>query len=48
MGRPSRPTDPGFGDGWTLAGFAAALLADREEIHDVIASHSEQGPRLLS
>jgi hypothetical protein len=28
------------------AGFSAALQADREEIHDVIATHPEQTPRL--
>ena len=45
-GRPSRLGDPGYGDGWTRAGFSAALEQDRKEIEDVIADHPQQAPRL--
>jgi hypothetical protein len=45
-GRPIRPSDPGYGDGWTLAGFLAALREDECDIERVIADHPGQAPRL--
>ena len=46
IGRPIRPDDPGYGDGWTWAGFSAALQKDREEIEAVVAEYPEQEARL--
>ena len=34
IGRPSRPDDPGYGDGWRLTAFLAALEQDRAEIDE--------------
>ena len=45
-GRPRRPGDPGYGDGWTWVGFSAALEQDRAEIEDVVTVYPSQAPRL--
>jgi hypothetical protein len=46
MGRPIRPTDPDYGDGWQHARFLAALRRDAAEIDAVIAAQPEQSVRL--
>ena len=46
MGRLRQAGDPGFGEAWTWAGFAAALQADEDEINDVVRTHPQQSARL--